>query len=108
MDRRQDISTPVVISEENLTAYLLGEADREGIEILDDVDVVNVVTAHLAYFEAIGAVGPLAAPDDVIDSWVEPSYLQRSEGLDVKRTPADAGGQPDEVAAPPRSFVVRT
>ncbi len=67
IDRRQDITNSVVISEDNLTAYLLGEADREGIEILDDVDAVNVVTAHLAYFEAIGAVGPMAAPDDIID-----------------------------------------
>ncbi len=66
VDRRQDIANPLVISEDNLTAYLLGEADREGIEILDDVDAVNVVAAHLAYFEAIGAVGPMAAPDDII------------------------------------------
>ena len=29
---------------------------------------VNVVDAHLAYFEAIGAVGPLAAADDIIDT----------------------------------------
>ncbi len=60
VDRRQDISTPVVISETNLTAYLLGEAERTGIEIIADADVVNVVDAHLAYFEAIGAVGPRA------------------------------------------------
>ncbi len=61
VDRRQDIITPVVISEETLTAYLLGEAERNGVEIIADVDVVNVVDAHLAYFDAIGAVGPLAA-----------------------------------------------
>lgn len=60
IDRRQDITTPVVISEETLVAYLLGEAERRGIEVLDDIDVVNVVDAHLAYFEAIGAVGPRA------------------------------------------------
>ena len=60
VDRRQDITTPVVISETNLTAYLLGEAERNGVEIIADVDVVNVVDAHLAYFEAIGAVGPRA------------------------------------------------
>lgn len=68
VDRRQDITTPVVISEDTVAAYLLGEAERSGIEILDDVDVVNVVEAHLAYFEAIGAVGPMAAPDDAIGS----------------------------------------
>ena len=66
IDRRQDITTPVVIAEDTLVAYLLGEAERNGVEILDDVDAVNVVEAHLAYFEAIGAVGPRAAPDDVI------------------------------------------
>lgn len=60
IDRRQDITEPVFISEDNLTAYLLGEAERNGVVLLDDVDAVNVVTAHLAYFEAIGAVGPRA------------------------------------------------
>ncbi|MBI4883519.1 MAG: hypothetical protein HY826_05630, partial [Actinobacteria bacterium] len=60
IDRRQDIAEPVVITEDNLTAYLLGAAERNGVEIIDDVDVVNVVDAHLAYFDAIGAVGPRA------------------------------------------------
>ena len=60
VDRRQDITTPVVISETNLTAYLLGQAERNGVHIISDVDVVNVVDAHLAYFQAIGAVGPRA------------------------------------------------
>ena len=65
IDRRQDIATPVVVSEDTLTGYLLGEAERNGIVILDDVDVVRVVDAHLAYFEAIGAVGPPATDPDV-------------------------------------------
>lgn len=65
VDRRQDISTPVVVNEDTLTGYLLGEAERNGITILDDVDVVNVVDAHHAYFEAIGAVGPRATDPDV-------------------------------------------
>ena len=60
IDRRQDIEDDVVITEDNLVAYLLGEAEATGVQVLDDVDVVNVVTAHLAYFEAIGAVGPPA------------------------------------------------
>lgn len=60
IDRRQDIDQLVVVGEDDLVAYLLGEAERNEIEILDDVDVVNVVDAHLAYFEAIGAVGPKA------------------------------------------------
>ncbi len=61
VDRRQDIAVPVIVSEDTLTAYLLAQAEQAGIEILDDVDVVNVVDAHLAYFTAIGAVGPIAA-----------------------------------------------
>ena len=60
VDRRQDIADLVIVGEDDLTAYLLAEAERAGIEILDDVDVVHVVDAHLAYFEAIGAVGPKA------------------------------------------------
>ena len=65
IDRRQDITTPVVVTEDTLTGFLLGEAERNGIEILDDVDVVRVVDAHHAYFQAIGAVGPPATDSDV-------------------------------------------
>lgn len=60
-DRPQDIADPVVVDDLTLAAYLLAEAERRGIAILDDVDVVHVVDAHVAYFEAIGAVGPRAA-----------------------------------------------
>lgn len=60
IDRRQDIGEQLVISEDNLVAWLLAEAERNEVALLDDVDAVNVVTAHLAYFEAIGAVGPRA------------------------------------------------
>ena len=65
IDRRQDITTPVVVTEDTLTGFLIGEAERNGIEILDDVDVVRVVDAHHAYFDAIGAVGPPATDSDV-------------------------------------------
>ena len=65
IDRRQDIGTLVVVGEDELTAYLLGAAEEQGIEIIDDIDVVNVVDAHLAYFEAIGAVGPKAIDLDI-------------------------------------------
>lgn len=60
IDRRQDIEQPVVVSEDALIGYLLGAAENAGVQLLDDVDIVNVVDAHLAYFEAIGAVGPTA------------------------------------------------
>ena len=65
IDRRQDITSPLVIEEDTVVGYVLGEAERNGVEVLDDVDVVNVVEAHLAYFEAIGAVGPQASDPDV-------------------------------------------
>ena len=60
IDRPQDIDDEVVVEGDSLTAYLLGESERNGVEILDDIDVVRVVDAHQEYFEAIGAVGPLA------------------------------------------------
>ncbi len=59
-DRVQNISIPVVVDENSLTAYLLKEATRRGVDLLDDVDVVHVADAHMAYFAAIGAVGPKA------------------------------------------------
>ncbi|NBP50927.1 MAG: hypothetical protein EBU70_07060 [Actinobacteria bacterium] len=61
VDRRQDIVDRVVAAEEVLVAHLLGGAAAAGVEVLDDVDVLHVVRAHLAYFEAIGAVGPSAS-----------------------------------------------
>ena len=61
IDRPQDIDDELVVSEDAITAWLLGEAERLQIELLDDVDAVRVVQAHLAYFEEIGAVGPRAS-----------------------------------------------
>ena len=58
IDRRQDIDVDVVVDEDTLTAWLLAEAVRRDVEVLDDVDVYRVVRAHQEYFEAIGAVGP--------------------------------------------------
>ena len=65
IDRPQDIMEVIVLGEETLTAYLLGKAEESRIEVLDDVDVVHVVHAHLAYFEMIGAVGPSASSNDL-------------------------------------------
>ncbi len=66
VDTPQHIDDTVVITEDSLTAYLLGESDRNNLDLLDDIDAVHVVEAHLAYFEAIGAVGPRAPLDDVL------------------------------------------
>ena len=57
VDHVQDIDIPVVVDETGAAGFLIGEAERHGLAI-DDVDVVNVVDAHLAYFDEIGAVGP--------------------------------------------------
>lgn len=65
-DARQAIDRQVLITEDALVAYLLGEASSLGVDLLDDVDAVNVVEAHLEYLEAIGAVGPPAPLDDVL------------------------------------------
>ncbi|MCX6541740.1 MAG: hypothetical protein NTX77_09080 [Actinobacteria bacterium] len=64
IDRRQSADASVVVESVDVAAYLLGEAESHGIEILDDVDVVHVVEAHQQYFDAIGAVGPLASEID--------------------------------------------
>lgn len=66
VDHEQDIDETVVVTEDSLTAYLLGESDRNNVDLLDDVDAVHVVEAHLAYFEAIGAIGPTAPLDDIL------------------------------------------
>ena len=63
VDRRQDITSTTIVTDDSVVAHLLGEADSSGITVLDDVDVVNVVDAHLAYFDAIGAIGPTARLD---------------------------------------------
>lgn len=64
VDRPQDIAEPVVVEETTDAGDLIGRAEAAGLEI-DDVDVLNVVDAHLEYFEAIGAVGPTAVDPDV-------------------------------------------
>ena len=66
VDAPQSITDPVVLTEDTLTAFLLGAAEEHEIDLLDDVDAVNVVEAHLAYFDAIGAVGPRAGLDDAL------------------------------------------
>jgi hypothetical protein len=66
VDLPQSIDEPVVLTEDALTAYLIGQAEENGVQLLDDVDAVHVVEAHLQYFDAIGAVGPPAPLDDVL------------------------------------------
>ena len=60
IDRVQNIEAPVVADDVTLSAYLMNQAQKRGVQLLDDVDVVYVVEAHNKYFAAIGAVGPQA------------------------------------------------
>ena len=60
IDRPQDIEVPVIVDDMTFAAHLLAIAESRNIEVLDDVDVVNVADAHMAYLAAISAVGPRA------------------------------------------------
>jgi hypothetical protein len=62
VDHIQDISDPVVVEETDAAGYLIGQAEAVGLDV-EDVDIVHVVDAHLAYFESIGAIGPPAADE---------------------------------------------
>jgi hypothetical protein len=59
-DRPQDIVTPTVVEDVDIVGHVIGAVEEEGLAI-DDVDVAAAVAAHLAYFDEIGAVGPIAA-----------------------------------------------
>jgi hypothetical protein len=65
VDHRQDMTErPVVMEDVSATGYLIGEAERLGIDV-DDIAIAEILSGHLAYFEAIGAVGPTAEDPDV-------------------------------------------
>ena len=64
-DRRQDLAQPLILDEIDETAFLIGEMDSRAIDVTDQV-VAEVTTAHLAYLDDIGAVGP-PATDDVAE-----------------------------------------
>jgi hypothetical protein len=63
VDQVQDIATPVVLDDTGLVGYLIARAEEAGFDV-DDADVANVVEAHLAYLDAIGAIGPVATDPD--------------------------------------------
>jgi hypothetical protein len=62
VDQVQEIVDPVVVDDTDVVGYLLGESDRSSLDVTDE-DVAHVVDAHLAYLDAIGAIGPPADPD---------------------------------------------
>ncbi len=65
VDHRQDQETAVVVSDDSLIGFLLSKVEDLGIDLVDDVDIVSIAQAHLAYFDAIGAIGPLASDTDI-------------------------------------------
>lgn len=57
-------SGPIVTSEDEGVAYVLGKADEAGLDC-EDVHVVEVIEAELSYLAAIGAIGTeVPAPRD--------------------------------------------
>jgi hypothetical protein len=65
IDREQVLTDdPVVVEDTTAIGYLIGVAERAELDVTD-VDVALVAEAHLAYFAAIGAVGPETADPDV-------------------------------------------
>lgn len=53
-----DIGTAlVVVPDDEPTAYVLGKVGEQGLDLADE-DVVAILNAELAYYEAIGAIGP--------------------------------------------------
>mgnify|MGYP000935947757 CR=1 FL=1 len=64
VDQRQVIDRPVVMDDVGATGYLIGEAERLGIDV-DDAAIAQILEGHLTYLDAIGAVGPTATDPDV-------------------------------------------
>jgi hypothetical protein len=50
-------SALVVVPDDEPTAYVLGRVGDAGLDLSDE-DVVSILDAELAYYEAIGAIGP--------------------------------------------------
>jgi hypothetical protein len=57
------VSDEVVVAPEQVVAYLLEQAHRAGAPYTED-EVAAVLEAQLEYFDAIGAVGPEAGPEE--------------------------------------------
>ncbi len=64
VDQRQHIDRPVVMDDIGAIGYLIGEAERLGIEV-DDAAIAQILEGHLGYLDAIGAIGPTAEDPDV-------------------------------------------
>lgn len=65
----EDVGTAlVVVPDDEPVAFVLGEVEAEGLDVTD-AEVVAILDAELAYYEAIGAIGPqLADPLEAEDA----------------------------------------
>ena len=70
---RRDLTKggPVVVEDDEGIAFVLMRADADGLETTDR-DVAIVLAAELAYFDAIGAIGPEVADPMALDPGDEP------------------------------------
>ena len=57
IDREQDDSRDVLITENSLVAFLIGVAERSELHSINDVDLAHVTTSHIQYLRAIGCLG---------------------------------------------------
>jgi hypothetical protein len=60
------VNDAVVVAPEEVAGYVREQADRVGAQYSDD-QVAAVLEAQFGYFDAIGAVGPQAGPDDRLE-----------------------------------------
>jgi hypothetical protein len=70
---RRDLTRggPVVVEDDEGIAFVLLKADADGLDVTDR-DVAVVLAAELAYFDAIGAIGPEVADPMALDPGDEP------------------------------------
>ena len=65
---RRDLTRggPVVVEDDEGIAFVLMRAEAEGLDVTD-TEVATVLDTELAYFEAIGAIGPEVADPLALD-----------------------------------------
>ncbi len=95
-------SGPVVAAEDEAVAYVLGRATDVELEV-DDVQIVLVLEAEMAYLEAIGAIGSqVRAPRDPDDGPTAEGAPVTTRGLATSEDAvADRSGSPGSNDAPP-------
>ncbi len=86
-------SGPVVAAEDEAVAYVLGRASDTDLDV-DDVQIVLVLEAEMAYLEAIGAIGSEVRPPR------DPDETEPVTGLQTEQTTVERSGSNDGPPAP--------